>query len=492
MKKGFFKNKKEIIFLVSSFCISLIFFIWQKKLLMNSSWDFLVYVMNAEYLFKGFYFEWLRPPLVSWIMALFIPLGRQIAIYSFIIISTFLYFLSLKLFHDKFLKQYVNSEIFYLLAINPFILGFGLSVGTELLSLTWIMFFLTFSFSYPSFIFLGLAILTRHSNALLTFMVFFSNNLKKILLGFLIILLVISPWILLNYLSTGHALTSLGDNYALNVLEQPKTSIEIGKIFLHLLITLNLLIPFLLSGIFKVIKRWKELEDKEKIMIHLLMVLSIIALTTYIISPIKEIRYLLVLSLPAIYFSFFGINSLIEPSKKKKKNNGLKIFLTILLIIISLSTFAIMWKVSRDISSDPIKEIIPKINNNCTISSDLWVYFNWQGMRAIPEPSAAYIEKESQISLMTKEGYNIILLKKSESYQKNRPFINNLNASILEDNDKYIWIYNNQSCKQIKKVDSTYIESKKQIGEFPQEFSPCDALLTKLKLTKICKIFPFL
>ena len=162
--------------------------------------------------------------------------------------------------------------------------------------------------------------------------------------------------------------------------------------------------------------------------------------------------------------------------------------------VLAISTFFIMESRGKglDKESTLIKQVMLKIDNNCTVSSDLWVYFNWQNRGAIPSPFALYNQNESQISLMAKEGYDIILFKPGEAYQKNLPFIQNLNDSIKEDNENYIWIYNSSSCRQTERINQTYIDSLKHVGEFSQDFTGCDALLLRLKLTKICRVFPFL
>jgi len=492
-----FKNRKEAALFPASFIIALIFFIWQRKFF---SWDFSVYVMNAEAVFKGFYFEWLRAPLASLIMIPFTFLSRQITIYAFTIIITIFYFHSLKLFHDKFLAKYNHSEIFYLIAISPFILNFGLGVGTELLSLTLIILFLTYAFSYSSFIFLGLAMLTRYSNVVLLPLVFFQKNIKKILLGLLILLLVFFPWFIINYFGTGHALTSLGDYYALNALEQAKPQAEIGSLFSNLFDIVGFLIPFFILGVLAVIKNWKKIENKEKELIYSLLAVIILTTLIYEFNSLRNPRYLFNLSFPIIYFSFIGAKFILE----KLKGNAsriLKIVLILFFIALAISTFFVMESKARGLDKEMnlTKQIISKMgtmDNNCTVSSDLWVYFDWQNKPAVPAPFARDIQNQSQISLMEKEGYNIILFKNSESYQKNLPFISQLNetqpASIIEDNKDYIWLHNDSVCKQTDKINQTYIDALKSVGEFPQDFTGCDALLLRFKLTKLCRTFPFL
>lgn len=489
MKKSIFKSRKEAALLIISFFIALAFFIYQKRF---SSWDFSVYVMNAEYVLKGFYFEWLRAPLVSWIILPFLKFGRQTAIYSFTILTTIIYFLSIKLFHDKFLKKYNNSEVFYLLAISPFILGFGLAVGSELLSLSLIIFFLVFFSSYPSFIFLGLAMLTRYSNLFLFPLVFFQKNIKKIILGLIILVVVFLPWFFINYQGTGHALTSLGDYYALNSLEQAKPVLGLDGLLSSFLMIINFLIPFFIIGIIVTIKNWKDV--KEKTLVVLLSALFILTVLTYLFNSLKDLRYLFNISLPAIYFSFIGINFILDKIKNKKIFSIVKIALVLFLLLTSLAPFQLVGesRVVEKINND----LTPKLKdlNNCTVSSNLWVFFDWNGIKARHAPSRLILQENErpEIFKMSEEGYNIILFKGFDGYKENEKVIDQLNTTIIENNEVYIWLKNNSACKQTERINATYIDSLKPFGEFSSNFTGCDALLLRLKLTNICRIFPFL
>lgn len=495
MKKisNLFKNKKEFILFFSSLVFALIFFIWQRQFF---SWDFYVYVMNGQFP-NGIYFEWLRPPLVPFLLGIFMLLGKTAGQYIFIIFSTTLYFFTLKTFHDRFLKEKKYSEIFYLLAINPFILIYGLGMGTELISLSLIILFVTFAFSYKSYLFLGLAMLARYSNFILFPLIFLSVNWKKIILGILILFVTFLPWFIFNYVNTGHVLTSIGDYYTLNSLEQARASPDFGKLGLHLLISLNFLIPLILFGIFYFIKYEKIKKDHKKLGI-ILIVFSFLVLLTYELNTYKDQRFLFNLLFPAIYFSMLGFNYLLEKKNLPwKKIIFVLIFIT--MIVSSIFSFVFMSIGNTDFirEDNKIKEISSKLGemeNNCTISSDLWVYFNWYGEKARPEPKWRPTIKDGlpEIYSMVEEGYNIILFKNSEAYEVNKNFTRNLSQYIFEDTEQYIWLKNNESCKLDDKIESNYFKSMKIVGEFPEDFTGCDALFLRFGLRDICRKFSFL
>ena len=496
-KEVWFKNRTELIVFLISFILAIVFFLWQRRFF---SWDFSVYMMNAEHflgLEGSYYFEWLRPPLVPALLMLFRPLGRTFSAYAFVVFCTCFYFFSLKLFHDKFLRKLKYSEVFYLFSINPFVLTYGLGIGTELISLSLIVLFVVFAFSAGSFAFFGASMLARYSNIILLPVVFLSKNIKKILIGIGIIILMFLPWLFTNYLFTGHALTSLGDYYALNSLEQAPPTFELRKLFFYLLLTTNICLPFLIFGIFSVIsKKNKKNQEKGKKPLIILLMLALLTLLMYEFSSIKQPRFLFNLSLPICYFSIFGFNFVIGKIKNKKAMKTVKLVLIVLLLISVISAFVFAEIInSRGFIKEEkiIKQLIGKIDN-CTIASDLWVYFDWYGKKASPAPLALNLTKtgKPQIFSMISEGYNIILFKNFEPFAKNKKFIEELESYTIENNDDYIWLRDKSKCKIDEKINNTFIDSLKPFGEFPENFGGCDALMLKLKLRKLCEIFKFL
>lgn len=497
MKTKLFKNTQEKVIFLVSFFTALIFFIWQRHFI---SWDFSTYIMNAEYMFGGHYIEWLRPPFVPFLFLIFKPLGRVLASYVFAIFCTLLYFFSLKLFHDKFLKNVGNSGVFYLFAINPFILTYGLGMGSELLSLSLVILFVTFAFSASSSLFLGLSMLARYSNIVLLPLIFVSKNIKKILAAILVIFLVFLPWLAINFVSTSHALTSLWDYYALNSLEQAHAHPELQKLSLHLLLAINICLPFLLLGIFAKLKNkcGDKSEDKakgiNKKLSILLLLLALFTLLVYELNPSKDLRFLFNLALPICYFSVLGFSFIFEKIRNNKKVI-ISLVLCVLLIFSFFSSFLLLEKFSIGFVRDEtlVRQIMPKLDN-CTVSSDLWVYFDWYGTKARSEPKDLNLVEtgKPEIFKMIEDGYNIILFKNSEAFSKNNESIGQLRDYVVEDTNEYVWLHKKGSCREDSRINTTYIDSLKPFGEFPQEFSGCNALLLKLKLENVCRRLKFL
>jgi hypothetical protein len=146
-------------FLYLFYFLATLFFLFQH--FRGVSWDFMVYSMNGQYFFGDkFFFEWLRPPLISILIGVFGFLGNKTAEFFYIILVAFLHFFSSILFAKKFK---ILPNYFYILSLSFFVLINGLNVGSELLTLSMIQFFLTFLGSWLGGIFLGLAFLTRYN-----------------------------------------------------------------------------------------------------------------------------------------------------------------------------------------------------------------------------------------------------------------------------------------------------------------------------------------
>ena len=261
--------------------LSLIFFIFQH--LTSWSWDFSVYVLNAKYLFNnGYYFEWLRPPLTPFIIGIFGLMNWQLSPYFYVLFVAFLYFFSVKKFLSTFFEY---KKVWFSLFFNPFILWYGMFYGTELLSLSFLLLFLCYFFKdyKKSSLFLGLSCLTRYSNFSYVLLLFFYKNPRKIFVSLLIILLLFIPWLLFNWLMKGHALTSIGNFYALNVQFRKEYIYERIN-FLHFLILCNYLLPLFILGLVK-----KGRFEKKDVFFLFFLFFS---LSPYFLSLTKQARYL--------------------------------------------------------------------------------------------------------------------------------------------------------------------------------------------------------
>ena len=390
IKEGI-KNNFLIIIL---FIISTSFFIFQHYNML--SWDFSSYVLNAKYLFyNGTYFEVYRAPMASFILGFFL-LFKSISEYLYIIFVSSLFFyanikLSTILFEKYFSKSIENREniknenkqliifVFYFFSLSYFVLLFGTQVGTELLGLAFFELFLAYFLNNKvSGHFLALAFLSRYNFMLFLPFLLLNKDYKKILKNILAFILVISPWLIFNYLTFGNFFTSIIDSYALNVFNRQDVAQQFR--FISLLKPINWFLPLFLIGIFyslmKIIKNRNKLiyNDKED---WLFFAVFLLIIYDFYSTPFKINRYLFNLSLPIAFFSLSGTIFL-----RKMFKIPSKIIIIIFLIIFLFTSYGLYlnYKNLRPEYNkfyDAAKDIKELNIENCLILSPHWVLITY-------------------------------------------------------------------------------------------------------------------
>ncbi len=97
------------------------------------SWDFMAYSLNSKFMFNnGYYFEWLRPPVIPVVLGLFGLLFGKFSEVLYIIFVSSIYFASAIMFARRYK---IDERIFYVLTLTPFTLVYGLMAGGELFRL---------------------------------------------------------------------------------------------------------------------------------------------------------------------------------------------------------------------------------------------------------------------------------------------------------------------------------------------------------------------
>ena len=447
-------------FLILCFVLATLFFLFQH--FKGISWDFMVYSMNAQYFFGNqFFFEWLRPPLAPLLIGIFGFLGDKAAEFFYIILISFLHLLSSKLFSKKF---GIHENYFYILSLSFFVLINGLNVGSELLVLSMIQFFLAFFGTGWSPLFLGLAFLTRYNSFIFLPLLLFNWNLKKIIRDVLIFLLTISPWFIYNYIKTGNFLYGFVNSYALNVAF--REYYIMGFDFMHVLLVINFLIPFFIIGLIFALRKF----NKKHFMILLLLIFS---LASYSTIPFKTPRYLFFLVLPAVYFSCMFFKRF-KPRK------------ILLLILIVVNIFA-LFSVNYLFEIDDVHQYEEPINyaENCLVMSNAWVHLNYLGREAEPAPTKDMIGRELG------EGKVLILYKHvvEPEYVSEKEFL--YNFDVIKETDKYIVLGEISGCREKERYVDHYLlryrERMKLIYDRDVEVSNC-AILFKGRMKDFCKL----
>ncbi|MBT4257657.1 hypothetical protein HOD88_00540 [archaeon] len=350
-------------------------------------WDFSAYVLNARHLFFGAdYYEVVRPPLVSLIIGIFLFLGK-ISEYIYILIVSVLFFYSIiklsdVLYEKYFCKFKIKKEfvrfLFYFIGLNGFVLVFGLREGSELLSISFFILFLSSLIKDKiSGHYLALAFLTRYSFFVFLPLLLFNWNLRKIIKNLIIFFLVSFPWFLYNYLKWGNWFTSLADSFYMNVVSRQDAVWEFS--FLNLFSTINIFIPFFILGLFFFF--YKLFRKKENLKYDLLFfVIGIFVLSDIIVTPTKLQRYYFNFIIPVIYFSSLGIVVLFN--KLKKKENSKKILLGILIFSFLIVVFVVGFnyfqnKENSKVFFEASKDIQELNLSHCSIVSPHFVPVNY-------------------------------------------------------------------------------------------------------------------
>ena len=469
IKEYILKNKEFLILYI----ISTIFFILYHYIYMG--WDFAAYVINAKYwLGLEQYFETYRAPLMPFTLMIFGASKFAEYIYIFLISSLF------AIACYKFSKTVkLNEILFYAFMLNPFTLLMGLIEGTELLSLTLLLFSITLILNNKNSGYMfGLAFLCKYTNLYNAIFIFFDRK-KNIIKNIITFAIIIAAWFIFNYINYGNFFTSIANGYALNVKFRDYLPFVWG--WSNFLILFNIIFPFLIYGIYKRIKQIK-IKPLQKID-WILIIYTIIQLYIYFSVPVKVERYLFNLILPVVYYSTYGINELIKNKSNINVNKYIAIISIIIILIISISTTIKIDNNSGNSNPTSLKIInIAKSENitHCALKTNTWVEVNY-----LSDINVAPTINLDHIDMHIKEGYIMILAQnishKYKFYSKNG----------------YSAIGKKKNCKLNKnhKHDMTYLERiqidiKRRYNE-TENIEPCHIIFNNQILKKICEKINF-
>jgi len=451
---NFFMFVKKNKFLFLLFILSTSFFIFQHYKLLT--WDFSAYVLNAKYLFyNGSYFELLRPPLVPVILGIFLFLGK-ISEYIFIVIVSTLFFyssvyLSDVLFKNASVRKEVSRFFFYLFLLSVYVLSYGLKEGTELISLSFLMFFVAFVLRKKiSGYLLGFGVLCRYNLIMFTPFLFFYKNYKKILINIGLFALVLFPWFLFNYLNYGNFMASIIDSITLNILNRGYL-FEAFTFYPLLEIILWLLPLFLIGLVLGVISIVKRNKNKYQNIVFFLLLIFI--LYDFITNPQKKVRFLFNFVLPVAYFSSYSFLFFI--SKLKEKYNNIEFKLIILFFVIFAFTVLVLaFSIPR--GNDVFYRASEDINKlgleGCEILSPHWV------------PVAYYTQNvypfyDLPIKEMVEENKTVLIFKNLGSIDfTNIDLTEHRELVFYENNDYVFFSRGSEVCSKKYVYDKSYVD----------------------------------
>lgn len=329
------------------------------------NWDFLVYLMNGEYIFHGGQFmEWLRPPVAPVAMGLLqFIFSRPASGYVFILLSSAIFLYSLKKFSES---EGLDLLTLAVLVSTPAFIALSTREGTEMLSLAFILLFLADLDKAKSGIWLGLSIFTRWTHAAMMPVVLLQESREKILKTGLFAAAVSVPWMIYSQAVAGDLLASPVSFIALNILLRGEST-PVAP--LHLVVMTVPAVLLLASVFYKKSVREKTVSAvKENRTSWAMIYIGAVTVSIYFLSDITHLRYLYPLVVPV---AFFGAKAL--------KDTGLE-KLIYGFMAVNLVFGALMATGSGYESPRPYQEAAENID--CMVESDSWAPLNYAGLNA--------------------------------------------------------------------------------------------------------------
>jgi hypothetical protein len=422
--------------LTAFFVLSTSFFVYQHTT--GISWDFTVYVLNAKYIFNnGFYMEWLRPPLMPFLLFLFSLVGYGLGEYVYIVFTSWLFGVACIKLASEFGR---DRRLFYALMLSPFVLNGSLFAGTELLNISLMMLGVAYLGEFKSSVFFGLGFLARYTT--LPYMIFllFNGNLKRVIAGFAVIFLLFTPWMYYNYSVKHHPFYSMGVSNFFNMVYRSRyhTPPQVS----HFLSILGLYTPFFLLGLYIRIRRGLGKSD------IIMLVFAGLALFSYLSIPVKEARHLFNLVLPVGFFTAAALEKIIARDSK----------LVVFVVVVNFAAAAFTFV---GLGLPPtFYEGAREVGGGCMVMSNIWPDLNYVGVPTQPYP------KQEMVVESIREGKRILLYRFGNSgepeYMYNRSFMESLPK--LKETRDYIILGDETVCAPQEKVDESHIELYNEEG----------------------------
>lgn len=448
---------RKNIFIAALFIVSTLFFIYQHS--RGTAWDFAAYALNARHMFFGApYFEWYRPPLAPFLLGIFGFAGRAASEYLYIIFVSALFLYAVLQFSKA---AQTGAPLMYALLLGPFTIIHGMLAGTELLSLSLLMLFAASLMKKEprGAIFLSLAALARYPNAAFLPLVLFYREPRKIASAAFLFFLPFIPWLAYNYFEAGSAFTSIADAYALNISYKDYAwqPLNAGSI----LIALNYLIPLSVAGAAAMLKAQKRREYSGG---AIMLAFAAIAAYSAWTIPVKDIRYLFNLMLPLAWLSYFAAARI--------KKSGMYLAGIFAVFVFAASLFYLspaFVKNPKDYAS------AAAFADDCAISSNGWVYLNYEG---VPAESAPWQE---MLDSRIKSGYRLIFFSDlpDPDYAKNITLLRSFPQ--IKEAGRYVVLGDKSKCApRTANLAATYLEKRKEFllatRNYTEESAPCRVL----------------
>lgn len=471
------------------------------------SWDFSVYVLIGEYLFgDGLYFEPGRPPVPSTLLGLLGVFGRPVAEHGYVIVVVTLFFFGLY----RFARALdMAPDVLAALSANYYVLTYGIVEGTELLSLTALLFMVVGLLRLPqrsgfrpgllpgaAF---GLAALTRYTHLIFLPMLLLTRYWRRLVTAVAASGAVAAPWLLYNHVHHGHMLTSFADSYALNVLHRNELvqPLEPG----HFLLLLNLLTPFAILGLGVVLYRigttlrdaWHERPPVAAVRTVLaahsgawiVFGFGVLAVYQFAGVPFKLPRYLFAATLPAVFVAYHGLDAA-RPYLDRVYIDWRWIAYGVMIA----SVITVAWHHDFDNRDRELARYDTAIDllaehdrEDCAVMANAWPLVAYAGQAAEPPRRTALLAQYID------EGYTLL-------YTHPTAVPENVTALPVVYRDERFTLVAGDTCKPATvPYDQQFLEQlneevRRLRGE-TVETAPCTVLLDNPVLERLCRIGTF-
>lgn len=526
VKKKF--NQHKLLLLIVG--VAIVWFFLQRANVLY--WDFSVYQLNAKYLFSdGFYFEPRDDYLITFIMGLgSFLVGWPLVEYFYIFIAVVLFAFSSYVLADTL---DLNPLVFITLSLNLYVLRYGLSAGTELLTYSFLELFaasllapdrLRFRGFSTSGIWMALAVMARMSSIVflplyLLKLIQSKGKIKDFLtdvVGFFGLWL---PLLVFSFYKFGNMFATVANKYAKSVvyasyMREPIVWSQFVRAYNFIwplfLVGFSVFILGFLNSIYNLrdnlnlnlIQNLKKirlkLSDFKQELFFLLFLL--IGVYYYLRVPISSLRYLFPIVLPGVFFSTKGLERLRDRLPGSKETLAKVIVLAVFSLSLAFGFYTVV--ISEATFDDP-SDFKKAINltrdlnlSDCALMSNYWVYLDYYGRPTLYPP------REKLMDHYLNQGYKVLLIK-------DRPGPNYLRDSkalfdypVVYNSDNFTIFGKEGTCKPIEKIDQSYLEQVNQSVYLMHNYSinrnPCDILFLRehegfiwRKMAQTCNLVNF-
>ncbi|NPA38222.1 MAG: hypothetical protein GXN99_00295 [Candidatus Nanohaloarchaeota archaeon] len=474
-KKKIFQSVKNHPYEIATFLlINAIFWISMPY----PNWDFMAYFMNGKFFFgESTYFEIYRPPFVPLCLGILYLLTHSymLTAFAFSLIASFTFIYAVNLL----VKSYnLDKKTYYwVLFTTPLLWYAGLRVGTELMSVTFILLSLSFLKQKKNFLAglaLSLASLSRYELLILLPILLTTKNIKHLfvrMIGFGIPWLI---WAAYSFYLWGSMTYSLLNSFALNIYFRDYLWQNPNP--LHFLI----LGSSLLGGIYYLYLRIKNKSFKPPFSLkyELILAYMILALLySYYKTPLKFERYL---------YSLIAPLSILASISLKKLFLNKSFFTRIMVILLTLFTMtAYIIALTSYLENKTIFERIDFLTSHNIINtsqyyySDLWVHLNFHNIKSLPVEQLC---RGKEVVVDPSLKYAVIF-----NYEY---CLNSSHAQLIQETPHHIKIYF-FNVSNISYQPILYLDHIKEISSKLKENVKKEVCLALFKVSALCGI-PFI